>query len=53
MAIDAGAFLAVGGKNVAVALNDLKTTNDRLTLAQTKSQLQSVQPYHLINDTNQ
>jgi sporulation protein YlmC with PRC-barrel domain len=51
--VDVGAFLGVGGKNVAVALNDLKTTNDRLTLSQTKSQLQSAQPYHLANDNNQ
>ncbi|MFZ2008238.1 MAG: PRC-barrel domain-containing protein [Stellaceae bacterium] len=50
--IDIGAFLGVGGKKVAVALNDLKTTNDRLTLAQTKSQLQSAQTYHLTNDNN-
>ena len=50
--IDVGAFLGVGGKNVAVGLNDLKTTNDRLTLAQSKSQLQSAQPYHLTNDNN-
>lgn len=50
--IDVGAFLGVGGKNVAVALDDLKTTNDRLTLSQTKSQLQAAQPYHLTNDNN-
>lgn len=50
--IDVGAFLGVGGKTVAVALNDLKTTNDRLTLAQTKSQLQSAQPYRLTNGDN-
>lgn len=45
--IDVGAFLGVGGKNVAVALNDLKTTNDRVTLDQSKSQLQQAQPYPL------
>jgi sporulation protein YlmC with PRC-barrel domain len=50
--IDVGAFLGVGGKNVAVGLNDLKTTNNRLTLAQNKSQLQSAQPYRLTNDNN-
>lgn len=48
--IDVGAFLGVGGKNVAVALNDLKTTNDRLTLSQSKSQLQSAPAYHLTAD---
>lgn len=50
--IDVGAFLGVGGKNVAVPLNDLKTTNDRLTLAQSKSQLQSAPAYHLTADNN-
>jgi len=50
--IDVGAFLGVGGKNVAVALNDLKTTNDRLTLNRSKSQLQQAQPYHLTEDNN-
>lgn len=48
--LDVGAFLGMGGKYVAVALNDLKTDNDRLTLHQTKSQLQSAQPYRLTND---
>ena len=48
--IDVGAFLGVGGKNVAVALNDLKTANDRVTLDQSKSQLQQAQPYHLTNE---
>ena len=51
--IDVGAFLGMGGKNVAVALNDLKTDNNRLTLNQSKSQLQTAQPYHLTNDNNQ
>ena len=50
--IDVGAFLGVGGKDVAIALDDLKTTNDRLTLRQSKSQLQSAPPYHLTNDNN-
>ena len=48
--IDVGAFLGMGGKYVAVALNDLKTDNNRLTLSQTKSQLQSAQPYRLTNE---
>jgi sporulation protein YlmC with PRC-barrel domain len=51
--IDVGAFLGMGGKYVAVALNDLKTDNNRLTLDQTKSQLQSAQSYQLTNDNNQ
>jgi sporulation protein YlmC with PRC-barrel domain len=50
--IDVGAFLGMGGKYVAVALNDLKTDNNRLTLDQSKSQLQSAQPYQLTNDNN-
>jgi sporulation protein YlmC with PRC-barrel domain len=50
--IDVGAFLGMGGKYVGVPLNDLKTDNNRLTLAQTKSQLQSAQPYHLTNDSS-
>ena len=45
--IDAGS-----GKNVAVALNDIKTANDRLTLNRSKEQLQSAQPYTLTNDNN-
>jgi sporulation protein YlmC with PRC-barrel domain len=50
--IDVGAFLGMGGKYVGVSLNDLKTDNNRLTLAQTKSQLQSAQPYQLTDDNN-
>jgi sporulation protein YlmC with PRC-barrel domain len=44
--IDVGAFLGIGGKNVAVALNDIKTDNDRLTLDRSKDQLKSAEPYH-------
>jgi sporulation protein YlmC with PRC-barrel domain len=50
--IDVGAFLGMGGKYVAVALNDLKTDNNRLTLDRSKSQLESAQPYQLTNDSN-
>jgi sporulation protein YlmC with PRC-barrel domain len=49
--VDVGAFLGVGGKYVAVSLNDLKTDNDRLTLNRSKEQLQSAQSYQL--DTRQ
>jgi sporulation protein YlmC with PRC-barrel domain len=45
--VDVGAFLGVGGKYVAVGLNDIKTDNDRLTLNRTKEQLQSAQAYDL------
>src|SRR3984893_19145711 len=34
--LDVGAFLGVGGKYVAVSLNDIKTDNDRLTLNRSK-----------------
>jgi len=47
--IDVGAFLGVGGKYVAISLNDLKTDNDRLTLNRSKEQLQSAQSYQLDN----
>jgi sporulation protein YlmC with PRC-barrel domain len=45
--VDVGAFLGVGGKDIAVSLNDLKTDNDRLTLNRSKEQLQSAQAYRL------
>ena len=47
--VDVGAFLGVGGKYVAVSLNDLKTDNNRLTLNRSKEQLQSAQSYQLDN----
>jgi sporulation protein YlmC with PRC-barrel domain len=45
--VDVGAFLGVGGKYVAVSLNDIKTDNDRLTLNRSKEQLQAAQSYQL------
>ena len=45
--LDVGAFLGVGGKYVAVSLNDIKTDNDRLTLNRSKEQLQAAQSYQL------
>jgi sporulation protein YlmC with PRC-barrel domain len=45
--IDVGSFLGMGGKYVAVSLNDLKTNNDRLTLAQTKDQLKAAPAFEL------
>ncbi|HWD57370.1 MAG TPA: PRC-barrel domain-containing protein [Stellaceae bacterium] len=50
--IDVGSFLGAGGKDVAISLNDIKMTNDRLTLDRSKDQLKSAQPYHLTNDKN-
>jgi sporulation protein YlmC with PRC-barrel domain len=47
--VDVGAFLGVGGKYVAVSLDDIKTDNDRLTLNRSKEQLQSAQSYQLDN----
>ncbi|HEY1795230.1 MAG TPA: PRC-barrel domain-containing protein [Stellaceae bacterium] len=45
--LDVGSFLGMGGKYVAVSLNDLKTSNDRLTLAQTKDQLKAAPSFQL------
>lgn len=49
--VDVGTFLGVGGKNVAVSINDIKTDNNRLTLNRTKDQLKSAPAYQL-NDRN-
>lgn len=45
--VDVGAFLGVGGKYIAVNLDDIKTDNDRLTLNRSKEQLQAAQSYQL------
>jgi hypothetical protein len=37
----------MGGKFVAVSMNDLKTTNDRLTLGRTKDQLKAAPAFQL------
>ena len=47
--IDVGSFLGMGGKNVAVMPNELKTDNNRLTLDRTKEQLQQMANYELAN----
>src|SRR5437016_619853 len=39
--VDVGTFLGMGGKNVAVKLGDIKTTNNRLTLDMSKDQLKA------------
>jgi len=49
--VDVGSFLGVGGKDVAVSLNDIKTDNDRLTLDRSKDQLQAAPSYQLTNRT--
>jgi sporulation protein YlmC with PRC-barrel domain len=47
--IDVGAFLGVGGKYVAVNLDEIKADNDRLTLNRSKEQLQAARSYQLDN----
>jgi sporulation protein YlmC with PRC-barrel domain len=45
--VDVGSFLGMGGKNVAVNLNDMKTDHNRLTLDRTKDQLKQAAAYQL------
>jgi sporulation protein YlmC with PRC-barrel domain len=45
--VDVGTFLGMGGKYIAVPLDEIKTDNNRLTLAMTKEQLQQAQAYNL------
>jgi sporulation protein YlmC with PRC-barrel domain len=47
--VDVGSFLGMGGKDVAVDLNDIKASNDRLTLDRTKQQLRDAPAYQLEN----
>ncbi len=49
--VDVGSFLGMGGKNVAVKPNDIKTDNNRLTLDVTKEQLQQM-PTYALRDRN-
>jgi hypothetical protein len=39
--VDVGTFLGMGGKLVAIGLNDIKTDNNRLTLDMSKEQLKA------------
>ena len=53
--LDVGAFLGIGGKNVAISMSDLKITQDdnnkpRFTVDMTKDQLKSAQAYDLNGD---
>ena len=43
--VDVGTFLGMGGKLVAVGLNDIKTDNNRLTLDMTKDQLKAAREF--------
>ena len=45
--VDVGTFLGMGGKNVAVKMDQIKTDHDRLTLDMTKNQLQQAPSYQL------
>ena len=56
--LDVGAFLGIGGKYVAVSMNDLKITQDnnnsnkpRFTVDMTKDQLKAAQAYDLNEKT--
>lgn len=49
--VDVGSVLGIGGKDGAVKLSDLKTDNNRLTLNQTKQQLQQAANYELKDRT--
>jgi methionine-rich copper-binding protein CopC len=51
--VKTGAFLGIGGKNVALTMNDLKITTDkdgkpRLSVDMTKDQLKSAQAYDVM-----
>jgi sporulation protein YlmC with PRC-barrel domain len=45
--VDVGSFLGIGGKDVAVSLNEIKADNNRLTLDRSKQQLQNAPSYQL------
>ncbi len=45
--VDVGTFLGMGGKDVAVKMNQIKTDHDRLTLDMTKNQLKEAPNYQL------
>jgi len=47
--LDVGSFLGMGGKYVAIPLNDIKTDHNRLTLDRSKEQLQQMAAYQLEN----
>jgi sporulation protein YlmC with PRC-barrel domain len=49
--VDVGTFLGMGGKDVAVHLDQIKTDHDRLTLSMTKDQLTRA-PNYALTDRN-
>ena len=48
--VDVGTFLGMGGKDVAVQLDQIKTDHDRLTLSMTKDQLKQAPNYALTDN---
>lgn len=51
MVVDVGSYLGLGGKDVAIPMSNIKTDNNRLTLDQTKAQLQQTASFQL-EDSN-
>jgi sporulation protein YlmC with PRC-barrel domain len=49
--VDVGTFLGMGGKNVAVQMDEIKTDHDRLTLDKSKDQLKQA-PNYALTDRN-
>jgi sporulation protein YlmC with PRC-barrel domain len=47
--VDVGSFLGMGGKYVAIPLDEIKADNNRLTLDRSKEQLQKMAKYELEN----
>ena len=45
--VDVGTFLGMGGKDVAVKMDEIKTDHDRLTLEMSKDQLKQAPNYQL------
>jgi sporulation protein YlmC with PRC-barrel domain len=45
--VDVGTYLGMGGKDAAIKMSDIKTDNDRLTLSNTKAQLEQAPSYQL------
>jgi sporulation protein YlmC with PRC-barrel domain len=49
--VDVGSVLGIGGKNVAVKLSDIKMDNNRLTLNETKQELEAAANYRVEDRT--
>jgi sporulation protein YlmC with PRC-barrel domain len=46
-----GSTAGIGGKYIAVGFSDFKFNNDRLTVDQTKEQLEALPPFQLVDKT--